>query len=85
MLKRSNHNTHYKILIGMADNRNMTADRCWFTVIEAMSAIPPQTSVPNMCTYFHPWPKHRWEFLGHIISGTCFDIFWVYNGLYIYI
>lgn len=27
--------------------------------VQAMTAIPPQTSLTNMCTYFHPWPKHR--------------------------
>lgn len=26
---------------------------------QGMSALPPQTSLTNMCTYFRPWPKHR--------------------------
>lgn len=30
---------------------------------QAMSAVPPQTSLTNMCTYFHPWPKHRSMFI----------------------
>eukprot|EP00913_Durusdinium_trenchii_P020192 g18973.t1 len=28
-----------------------------------MTAIPPQTSVTNMYTYFHTWPKHRSKFI----------------------
>ncbi|CAK9112410.1 3-methyl-2-oxobutanoate hydroxymethyltransferase (Ketopantoate hydroxymethyltransferase) (KPHMT) [Durusdinium trenchii] len=30
---------------------------------QAMTAIPPQTSVTNMYTYFHTWPKHRSKFI----------------------
>jgi len=30
---------------------------------QAMTAIPPQTSLMNICTYFQTWPKHRSMFL----------------------
>eukprot|EP00930_Biecheleria_cincta_P034508 TRINITY_DN23847_c0_g1_i1.p1 TRINITY_DN23847_c0_g1~~TRINITY_DN23847_c0_g1_i1.p1 ORF type:complete len:804 (+),score=167.84 TRINITY_DN23847_c0_g1_i1:83-2413(+) len=30
---------------------------------QAMTALPMQTSVLNMATYFQPWPKHRSEFI----------------------
>ncbi|CAJ1388352.1 unnamed protein product [Effrenium voratum] len=30
---------------------------------QAMTALPPQTTLNNMCTYFHQWPKHKSMFI----------------------